>query len=431
MDYKMKMEISVFKFGGASVKDSAGVKNVADILTLFKDRKVLVVISAMGKTTNALEKLVHSYVKKTGNSGKILEEIKQYHLQIIEDLFGQNRETVLEKINNFFVEIEWILEELQEKPYNYIYDQMVAAGELISTTLVNEYLLENKFNTVWADARDLISTDDRYKDAKINFEKTTRQCHDVLPKLFSRNNLVVTQGFIGSSPENNTTTLGREGSDYTASILAYCMDASSVTIWKDVPGVLNADPKFFKEAQLLDQVSFQDAIELAYYGAGVIHPKTIQPIQAKNIPLFVKSFFNPTNPGTKIGPEITAGIQIPSFIIKENQVLLSIASKDFTFIAEEHLSHILGIFAQTRSSINMMQLSAISFSCVTDKEDEKTARLIQQLKIHYKVLFNKDIRLITIRHYNASIFDQLTEGHEILAEQRSRSTVQVAVKALE
>jgi len=426
--------MKVFKFGGASVKDTEGVKNVAKIMKRFSGENILVVVSAMGKTTNALERLVQSYFYKKGDSAAILEEIKQYHFDIIRQLFPDVVHPVYNEINNAFVELDWAVEGSPIKDYDFEYDQVVSVGEIISSKIVSAYLHESGIQNKWLDARDYVKTDNTYREGKVDWQFTEKLAKEnplfklQIPK-HSNTQTLITQGFIGVTSENYTTTLGREGSDYSAAIFAYIFDAESVTIWKDVPGVLNADPKWFKDTVMLDRISYRDAIELAYYGASVIHPKTIQPLQNKNIPLYVKSFLNPDSKGTIISADSNA-LPVPSFIFKVNQVLISILPKDFSFIIEENLSDIFSLFARQRIKINVMQNTAISFSVSVDNDPLKIPALIRALQEHYKVKYNENMELITIRHYDQETIDRVTEGKQIILELKSRNTVQLVCKQL-
>lgn len=422
--------MKVFKFGGASVKDASAVKNAGEILKQFDGEKLIVVISAMGKTTNGLEKVVNACYNKTGDALVILEEIKSFHDKIMNELFENNQHEVYQKVNNLFVEIEWVIED-EPRGYDFIYDQIVSFGELISTTIVSAWLNENGINNSWLDIRDCLLTDNNYREAKVDWKQSEALFNEKISGLLKTKSIIITQGFIGNTSENFTTTLGREGSDYTAAIIAHIMNAESVTIWKDVPGVLNADPKFFNDAQKLEQLSYLDAIELAYYGASVIHPKTIKPLENKNIPLHVRSFLQPTAKGTTIGKDLQTKPLVPSFIFKTNQVLISIAAKDFSFIAEENLSSIFGTFAEIGIKLNLMQNSAISFSVCIDDDQFKVPKLIERLKEDYRVRYNSDLQLYTIRHYYPSTIETLSAGRDILLEQRSRNTAQLVMKAEE
>lgn len=424
--------MKVFKFGGASVKDATAVKNVTSILKLYPADSLAVVVSAMGKTTNALEKVAAAHFYKEGDPKILLDEIKNYHFEIIKELFPNTTAAIYDLINNLFVEVEWVLEDAPAKGFDFIYDQIVSAGELISTRIVSEYLNSQGIQNKWIDARDLIHTDNNYREAHVDWELTCdRTRHHLMPVLSTRGGIAITQGFIGCTSENFSVTLGREGSDYTAAILAHCLDAEAVLIWKDVQGVLNADPKYFKDAQKLEKMSYHDAIELAYFGASVIHPKTIKPLENKNIPLYVKSFVNPELSGTMIGKDVQTKPLIPSFIFKDNQLLLSIAAKDFSFIAEESLRDIFGTFAKSGIKINLMQNSAISFSVCIDNDKMKIPPLLDELKQHYKIRYNEDLQLFTIRHYYPSTIEMLTQGKEVLLEQRSRHTAQFVTREME
>ncbi len=423
--------MKVFKFGGASVKDADAVKNVATIMQDFKEEKILVIVSAMGKTTNALEKVVDAYVKKSGEAELFLEEVKTFHYQIMESLFLDLNNPIFEKVNNYFVEIHWALED-EPREYNFIYDQIVSFGELISSSIVNAWLKESNLASTWLDIRDCLNADNTYREGKINWEESDQLVKkNLLPLFTTQNKIVLTQGYIASTSENYSITLGREGSDYTAAILAYLLDAESVTIWKDVPGVLNADPKYFTDAQKLEQLSYLDAIELAYYGASVIHPKTIKPLENKGIPLYVKSFLNHQAKGTVIGKDLQTKPLVPSFIFKSNQVLISIAAKDFSFIAEENISNIFATFATLGLKVNLMQNSAISFSVCLDNDSQKIPKLIELLQQNYRIRYNTDLQLYTIRHYYPSTLENLSQGREILLEQRSRNTAHLVMKAEE
>ncbi len=420
--------MKVFKFGGASIKDAEAVKNIASILRHYENEKLVVVVSAMGKTTNALEGVVAAYINNTGESSKLLNEVKKYHLHIMKDLFPEGNKELSNAVNNFFVEAEWVLEEQPSKGYAFAYDQIVSTGELVSTKIISEYLKECGLKNNWLDARGCIRTDNSYREGKIQWEVTQSLITEQVAELFNRSNIVITQGFIGCTSENYTTTLGREGSDFSAAIFAFCLDAPEVYIWKDVPGVLNADPKHFPEAQKLEMISYLDAIELAYYGASVIHPKTIKPLENKNITLYVKSFLNPTATGTLVGTNAQTKPLIPSFIMKFNQELVSISAIDFSFIAEDNLSVIFGIFAKHKVKINMMQNSAISFSACIDNDPFKVPALLEELNRSFKVLYNDNLLLYTIRHYYPSTIEMLTAGKEVLVEQRSRHTAQFVVR---
>ena len=410
----------VYKFGGASVKDAAGVRNVASILKAESDVNLMIVISAMGKTTNALEAIVNAYY-----SGDVpsLDSVKQYHFDIMNQLFERNH-PIYDEVNNLFVEIEWVIEDAPTSTYAYEYDQIVSVGELLSTTIISAYLNECGFTNRWLDARDIIRTDNTHRNARVDWELS----ESMIQKEVSKGLPMLTQGFIGCTSENFTTTLGREGSDFTAAILAHAVQAKEVVIWKDVPGVLNADPRFFEDAQKLKSLSYAEAIELAYFGAKVIHPKTIQPLKDKKIPLRVRSFVDGTNEGTVVSEGAEIKPFLPSFIVKENQVLLSISAQDLSFIVEDHLSHIFLLFSEYGVRVNVMQNSAVSFSVCVDDDAQKVPALIDALKKEYQVLYNDDLTLYTIRHYNDDSMAKVLKGKTLLLEQKSRHTVQLVVQ---
>jgi aspartate kinase len=422
-----KLVMQVFKFGGASVKDADSVKNVASILKKHADRSTIVVISAMGKTTNKLEQLVNAYFYKDGDIETILTELKTYHLSILNQLIPNKANAIYNDIENVFVELLWALEEEPSSTYNYHYDQLVSQGEVLATKIVSAYLNEAEIKNKWVDARGFIQTDNSYREGKVDYELSQHLVTTELLPIFNSYNIIITQGFIGGTSENFTTTLGREGSDYTAALLAYFTDAKQVIIWKDVPGVLNADPKYFKNAKKIDELNYHDAIELTYYGASVIHPKTIKPLQNKNIPLFVKSFINPQEAGTII-KDSDKRSSATSYIFKVNQILLSIQPKDFSFIAEDNLSNIFTLFSKYNVHVNMMQNSAISFSVCTDYDEHKIEPLLKDLQQQFKVLYNKDVELMTVRNYDQDIIANLTENKLVIIEQRSRNTLQMVMK---
>lgn len=421
--------MKVFKFGGASVKDAKAVRNVAGILKGFPNEQLIVVISAMGKTTNALERLTNAFYFKKNNQNEVLEEIRKFHFDIIGELFPDKNHAVYNEVHNTFVELEWIMEENATTSYDCTYDQIVSIGELLSTKIISAFLSsENVKNKFW-DVRDFIKTDNTFREAKLDWELIEQMIKEQLIPFFDSNKeqIVVTQGFLGVTSENFTTTLGREGSDFTAAILAWCTNAESVTIWKDVPGVLNADPKWFDETKLIPQLTYQDAIELTYYGATIIHPKTIKPLQNKRIPLYVQSFLDPKKEGTKIHDQ-QVPLPVPCFIFKVNQILLSISPKDFSFIVEENLGDIFELFAKHRVKINVMLNSAISFSVSVDDDATKIPSLLEKLRENYRVLYNENVELVTIRYYDQATIDRVTPGKQIFLEVKSRYTVQLVMK---
>lgn len=421
--------MKIFKFGGASVKDANAVKNVASILNNYSNDELIVVVSAMGKITNALEKLAEAYFYKRGNADQILEEIKQFHFKLAEDLIATKEHPFFDELENLFVEIKWAIEDEPTGKYNQEYDQIVSMGELISTKIISAYLNEAGIKNTWLDARGVVQTDNTYREGKVDFALTEQLVKKEVLPLFSSAKIVITQGFIGGTSENFTTTLGREGSDYTAAIMAFCTNAENVTIWKDVPGVLNADPKWFDNTIKISELTYQDAIELTYYGATVIHPKTIKPLQNKGIELHVRSFINFNEPGTVV-KESGRKLPIPSFIFKVNQVLVSMQPKDFSFIAEENLSRIFEVVFRLGIKVHMMQLSAINFSFCTDLDREKIDEFIDAVQNEYKILFNEDVELCTIRYYDQSTLDRVCINKSILLEQKSRYTAQLVLKTI-
>lgn len=416
----------IYKFGGASVKDADAVKNVFEILNKEIQHNLVVVISAMGKTTNALEEVWKAYLNKSNELSEKVDIVKNYHQNMISELFGSGANEVSDEVNNLFVELEWILEEEPDENKDFIYDQIVSLGELLSTRIVEGYLRKSGLKTKWVDARSYLKSDNQYREAGIDWELSSTLINDELPKVLE-NHIIITQGFIACTSENYTTTLGREGSDYTAAIFANILNAESVTIWKDVPGVLTADPKIFEGAVKLDDIPYAEAIEMTYYGATVIHPKTIKPLQNKRIPLFVKPFLAPKESGTAVGRKENVVFNNPIIILKKDQKLISFSTNDFSFIAENNLSEIIGMISKLGIKINTMQNSAMTFSICVD-ENEKSELLIELLKSKYKIMYNDNIQLITIRHYNEAIIQEFLSKHQLMLEQRSRSTIQLVLK---
>lgn len=413
--------MQVFKFGGASVKDANGVKNVAQVLKTVGFQNTLIVISAMGKTTNAIEVVISNYFHNKSQLQSALQDVRKYHNEILLELFDNEKHPVFKKISNLFEELRSFFDRNKSPDYNFVYDQSIGYGELVSTVIVSEYLNEIGLKNNWIDVRDYIKTDNYYRRANVNWEATQQQ----IASKFNKNNLNITQGFIGSDANNFMTTLGREGSDYTAAIFAYCLNAQSVTIWKDVPGVLNADPRYFENAQLLNQISYREAIELAFYGASVIHPKTLQPLQGKEIPLFVKSFLSPESPGTMVGKGKGIEPNIPCFIVKKNQVLISLSSLDFSYIVEENISEIFRLLHLYKMKVDVIQNSAISFSVCVDNIYHNLEKLLQHLKAKFKVTCHDNVSLYTVRHYNSNAISQLEEGKTVLLKQLTQETVQI------
>lgn len=414
--------MKIFKVGGASVKDADGIKNIAQILSASHQDKLLVVISAMGKSTNHLEKIVHACVHHTGEAGSLLKDLKDYHYGIINNLGSANPSAMLNDIDNLFLELECLVENpVQTDEYDFVYDQIVSFGEIISTKIVSHYLLNEGIKNQWIDSRNFILTDDRYRDARIQWNETEQIIHKKLKPLAEKQ-MVITQGFIGRGPVNETTTLGREGSDYSAAIFAYCLNAESVTIWKDVAGVMNADPKKMPDASLITNLSYSDAIELAYYGASVIHPKTIQPLMARNIPLMVKSFINTKENGTCVSNNRNT-LEVPCYIFKENQVLAEIKTKDFTFIVEQNLELIFRLLAKHKVRCNIIQNSAISFSFVADNKENKMENLIEDLNtLGLESKITETLELITIYNATEDSKNTVLRNKTVIMEQHTGNT---------
>ncbi len=423
--------MKVFKFGGASVKDANAVKNVAAILQSYAEEKLVVVISAMGKTTNAFEALLKAYFLGDADPNEKLQEIKDFHLGIINGLFEDPNHPIFKEIHNTFVEVEWQLEDEAVGTYAFEYDQMVSIGEMLSTKIISAYLQKVKLNNKWLDVRDVIRTDNNYRNANVDWEQTESLCKRIIERNFENNkDIIITQGFVGASSENFSTTLGREGSDYTAAIIASSLLADEVVIWKDVDGMLNADPKYFDKTIKLNNISYLEAVELAYYGASVIHPKTIKPLQNANIPLLVKSFLHPNNKGSLINNNTSSDSLIPSYIHKPEQILISLSAKDYSFIAEGNLSDIFQLCSNEGVQINCMQNSAISFSFCVDYDEVKVEGLIEKLKEKYKLVYNDKLELLTIRHFSEEIVEELLKNRKVFLEQRTRHTARFVVNQL-
>ncbi|QNK76693.1 aspartate kinase [Winogradskyella undariae] len=416
--------MQIYKFGGASVKDADGVKNLAQVLKTTGYENTLVVISAMGKTTNCMELVIKNYFEHKNELQSAINEVIKYHNDILIDLFENNRHQVFTDIKTLFEELNAFFKSNKSPDYNYVYDQVIGYGELISTTIISRYLNEIGLKNNWLDVREFIKTDNYYRHSNVNWEATQQNISSNLdPKVLN-----ITQGFLGSDANNFTTTLGREGSDYTAAIFAYCLNANSVTIWKDVPGVLNADPRHFENAQLLHQISYREAIELAFYGASVIHPKTLQPLQQKEIPLFVKSFLNPEEAGTCVSKGKTLEPKIPCFIVKKNQTLISLSSLDFSYIMEDNISEIFSLLHLYKMKVDMIQSSAISFSVCIDNLYDNLEKLLQHLKAKFKVTCHNNVSLYTIRHYNEDVVKELEKNKTVLLKQLAQVTVQIVTK---
>ncbi|MDA9323501.1 aspartate kinase [Flavobacteriaceae bacterium] len=415
--------MKIFKFGGASVKDSDGVKNLVKILNYLGQQQTLIVVSAMGKTTNSLELLVKNYFDNKDDLQYSLNEVFNFHNKILDDLFKEDNHQIFSDVKEVFENLRGFLKRNKSPDYSFVYDQVVSFGEILSTKIINSYLNYSNIRCNWVDARVLIKTDSKYRDANLNWEITIAS----ISKNIDTKLLNITQGFIASDANNFSTTLGREGSDYTAAIFAYCLNAESVTIWKDVSGVLNADPRVFKKPQLLNQISYTEAIELAFYGASVIHPKTLQPLQKKEIPLYVKSFLNPEGKGTSISRGTKIDPLIPCFIVQRNLNLLKLSSLDFSFIVEDNISDIFQILHENKMKVDLIQNSAISFSvCVYDKYS-RLKELISILKATFKVECTENVSLFTIRHFNENSSGEILKNNTLLLEQRTKETLQLVV----
>ena len=416
--------MKVFKFGGASVKDASGVKNLVSVLKEVGFENTLVVVSAMGKTTNALEKIIDNYFNESINHLDGLIELKQYHVEIAKNLFKNKSAKIEEIIHKLFDELNGFLKSNKSPNYSFVYDQVVSIGELLSSKIVHEFMNFAGLECHWIDSRECIKTDDYYRAANLNWELTNKNILNNLKTC----SLAVTQGFIGSNSNNFTTTLGREGSDYSAAIFAHALNASSLTIWKDVPGVLNGDPRVFKETKLLKQISYREAIELAFYGASVIHPKTLQPLQRKEIPLYVKSFENPKNAGTVVSKGKNLDPFMPCYIVKKNQVLLRLSTINFSFIVEENISYIFRLLHEYQMPVELIQNSAISFSVCISNKYRKLEELLLILRARFNVEVNQGVDLFTIRHYNQEASNFIKSiGKPILLEQRTEQTAQFVI----
>jgi len=420
--------MKVFKFGGASVKSAEAVRNVAEILNLYNGEKIMVVVSAMAKTTNALEKLLKAFIDNTDQKNRIFNEIKEFHFGILKELISDTYNPSFSRLVKYFDELEGIIKSNIYTNKSEYYAQIVGFGELFSTLIVHTYLVHTGFSCEWKNATDYIITDDNIGEANVNWELCTKKIDEELKPLFNIFDIVISQGFISKSENGKLTTLGREGSDYSAAIFAYGLDAQDITIWKDVPGLLNADPKYFENTQKIDSISYKETIELAYYGASIIHPKTIQPLQNKKIPLYIKSFINPVKEGTAIQSKTYADSLIPSYIFKKEQVLISISASNFSFIAEHNLSYIFQLISKYGLKTNMMQNSAISFSIIMDNKGRAMLDFISELQKEFRVRYNEHLELITIRHYNQQIINDLIGRRKVYLEQKNRTTVQLLVK---
>jgi aspartate kinase len=417
--------MKVFKFGGASVNSVERIKNLASILKQFPGEKIVVIVSAMGKMTNALEKVVDAFFNEKKNEAlQLFEQVKQQHLTTAKYLLVTHYLPCEEQLKDFFTEAEWLLHDKPVRGYDYYYDQVVCIGELLSSSIISAYLNETGIANNWADVRDIFRTDDNFRDATIDWEFTNEKVHSSILPLFRDSNIVLTQGFIGSTDENESTTLGREGSDYTAAVFANLLDTESLSIWKDVEGVMNADPKQFPDAQLIAELNYNEVIEMAYYGAQVIHPKTIKPLQNKNIPLYVKCFLDPSLPGTVIHNQSLKQLP-PIIVLKEKQVMLKMSTRDFSFVGEQHVGQLYQLFEKLKIKPNLTQNAAISFIAVLDEHTEKIEKLALEASGIFDVNVIKELSLLTIRHYNKELFEKMTKGKNILLRQQTPETIQV------
>jgi aspartate kinase len=423
------MSIKVFKFGGASLRDADNIKNVAAILQKFKSEQLLIVVSAMGKTTNALEEIISAYFAQDGTAFDKLNDMRAKHETLMGELFDKNA-AVFADVNDTFVEVEWILEDEPHDAYDYVYDQIIAVGELVSSKIVGAYLNKIGLNTTWVDARDVLRTDETWREAVIDWTITTANAETIVKPIFAKNiegvHFAITQGFIGSTKDNNTATLGREGSDYSASILSHCLDAEAMYIWKDVSGVLSGDPRVFKDVVKLDNISYEEAVEMTYYGATVVHPRTIQPLMAKNIPLYVRSFLDHDAVGTKIS--IVSPPQYPPILMAErNQVFLKISNRDFTFLVESHIRDLFDIFTKYHIFVNLMQNSGAFFYLSITKMPDREAELMKELHEKFTIEVVPNVDLFTIRHPTNEAIANLKNGKKVYFEKFIPHTYQVLV----
>lgn len=415
----------VYKFGGSSIKDPGGIKNLSGIVSSYRGQ-LIIVISALGKTTNALEELVRIAWDKEKGLNESFTKIKSFHFSILDELVQEHKENIIKKLNSLFLEMEFLLKSKPGDDFDRFYDQIVSKGELWASLIIEAYLNSNGIDIQWLDARKMIITDETFRSGKIDWKKTTGKVKNAIT--FKNKRVYLTQGFIGGTKNNLSTTLGREGSDFTAAILGYILDAKQVVIWKDVRGILNADPKYLSHPVLLPEISYQEAIELAYFGAKVLHPKTIKPLQNKSIPLIIRSFIYPESSGTIIRKNKLQKENIPSFIFKKNQLLISIYPRDFSFAVDDSLGHIFSILNRHKISVNLIQNSAISISACVNYDARKLDLLIVDLRKDYIVYYNKGVELVTIRHYNPEAIKKVVKG-EVLIEQKTRATVHFVIRS--
>lgn len=415
--------MKIFKFGGASVKDANGVRNILRVLNHEGFKNTLIVISAMGKMTNAFEKIINSYHQKTADLKQHIEFVRTFHLEIIENLFEDNNHSIFTEVELLFGQLSGFLIENTSTDYNFIYDQIVGHGEMLSTKIISSYLNEHNLQNKWIDVRDYIKTDTNYRDAHVNWQETKARI-----SALNTQELYITQGFLSASETNTTTTLGREGSDYSAAIFAYCLNAKSLTIWKDVEGVLNADPRYFNETQLLQEISYSEAIEMAFYGASVIHPKTLKPLENKNIPLHVRSFYTLEKKGTTVGKGNNLVPEIPCFILKQDQIFVSFSAIDFSFMVEHNISELFKKLHNYKLKVNLIQNSALSFSvCIEDKFDN-FSEFLSEVTLKYNINYVKDVSLYTIRYANEEVINNIEQKGKVLLKQVTKGTAQVIMQ---
>ena len=419
--------MKVFKFGGASVKDAEAVRNVVQIVGKYKSKPLLIVISAMGKTTNALEAVVNAHCKGKGDAHELLHKVKMQHQSIVDELFDVRNYSLQAQLRELFAQVTETLSSSPDAAYDFVYDQIVSLGELVSTKIVSAYLQEEKIANQWLDVRRFLRTDNTYREGRVDFPETVKRVQAELPELLQKMP-AITQGFLGGTVENLTTTLGREGSDYTAAIFAHALDAEDLTVWKDVPGILSADPRLIPDAVKIPQLSYHEAIEMTYYGAKVIHPKTIKPLQNKSIPMRVRSFSEPEAAGTVINSQPIPDYMPPVVVIQKNQLLLHLTTNDFSFMIEENLSHIYSIFAKHRIKTNLSQNAAIGFSACIDDQPNRIAGLLHELSEDYTVQTHERLELITLRHYTPAAVEEQVQNREVLLQQKGHKTVQMVVR---
>ena len=420
--------MKVFKFGGASVNSIERIQNLKTILQHYTSDELMIIISAMGKTTNALEKVVEAfYAGNKDEALQLFDGIKKQHTTTAKYLLVTHFNECFAQMNEFFTEVEWLLHDKPVRAFDYYYDQVVCVGELLSTCIVSHYLNEMHINNKWIDVRDIIRTDDNFRDATIDWAYTAQRVNEAVLPLFNGNKIVMTQGFIGSTDENESTTLGREGSDFTAAIFANLLNAENQTIWKDVEAVMSADPKQFPDATEIHELNYNEVIEMAYYGAQVIHPKTIKPLQNKNIPLYVKCFLDPSLSGTIIHNKTLKKLP-PIIVIKENQVMIELSSRDFSFVEEKPIADLFHLFEKLKIKPNLTQNAAISMICVLDDRKDKIEKLALAASEFFDINVTKGLTLLTIRHYTRDIYDKLTAGRKMLLQQRTNETVQALLQ---